>query len=918
MPQIVWFDDPDADRHDLVGGKGANLGRLTKAGFRVPPGMTVTSEIYTRTLKAAGIDEEIANLVAKIDYDDPDDLERRTAVIRDKVISVDLPRDVAAELVEAYDKMGRPFVAVRSSGTAEDLAEASFAGLHDTFLDVEGIEGLEQALKGCWASLWTARATSYRAKFGFNIADVAIAVVVQEMVESDVSGVMFTGNPLTADSGEIVINASWGLGEAVVQGIVTPDTFRIRSHDLLIREREPGDKAIRIVRDREKGRGTVTEAVPESEQTAITLTDAQVIDLARVGRRVTDYYGEIPQDIEWAVANGDLFLLQSRPITGVEFSWDDEVDGWMVGMNLDDDDDFTWTREWSNSDWTGAKTPLFYSHRSYTVNRGHIFAAKQWGFEDLAKMRYFKYHKGEAYYNCDLDRDVVAGTAFPVFRENMLAYIPPPWHAEVLAKPLSVAAWLKLQARIALLGGKHAHHNWWEVLEKKYIESPRWDVSNLPDLTTLSDRELKQHIEEHIEWEAEYCEDVWIGFLQHCRDAMWLLRFIVTKWYDGPNEMAFADLVSGSVKRSATLRENLDLWALAVTISKSPYLRQTFEKNEGAAFFSALEGSEEGEGFLKSYREFYDTAYWRGHADRDTIFPRRGDDISIDYRNLQTLLNGNLSGSPEVMEEEVNAKRDRVSEEVSANLRKKPLGALRVEAFKIVLAYVHRFVFLRDDERWSLDRLTYGTKLLFKEFGRRVKAKGLIDADDDYFFLSKDELYAFYEGRADLKLVKAKIAGRKANWERLNRKEAELPEYLQHGQALDLSVVDGDAVDGVFKGTGTSRGTVTGTVRVVKEISGIGLVKSGEILVCNSTDPGWTPVFAVISGIVTETGGLLSHASCLSREYGLPAVQLSKAMKLIPDGATVTINGDTGVVTIADVGSDIEVPDTVPSTLVST
>jgi pyruvate,water dikinase len=905
--QIVWFDDPEGDRHDLVGGKGANLGRLTKAGFDVPPGMTVSTAGYAATLRAAGLDVRIAELVTHLDYQDADDLERRTAEIRTLIEGVTLPAELARDLAQGYEHMGRPLVAVRSSGTAEDLAEASFAGLHDTYLEIQGIDHLEHALKGCWASLWTARATSYRNRNGFDSPDVSIAVVVQQMVDSSVSGVMFTGNPMTADSGEIVINASWGLGEAVVQGLITPDTFCVRTADLVIRERTLGEKALKIVRDSAAGSGTVTIPVGDSDRSASTLTDGQIKDLANLGRRVADYYGQLPQDIEWAFAGGELYLLQSRPITGVEFSWDEEVDAWMVGANLADDDKYTWTREWSDSDWTGAKTPLFYSHRSYTVNRGHIFAAKQWGFEDLVKMRYFKYHKGEAYYNCDLDQGVVQRTAFPMFRDNMLAYIPPPWHGEVMSEPLSIANWVKMQARIALLGGKHAHHNWWAVLEKKYIKSPRWDLSNLPDLGKLSDRELRKYTEQYIEWEAEYCEDVWIGFLQHCRDAIWLLRYMTTNWYTGSNEMVFADLVSGSVQRSATLRENLDLWGLAVSISKSEYLTKTFEGNEGAAFFSALEGNTEGEEFLKGYRAFFDTAFWRGHADRDTIFPRRGDDISIDYRNLRAMLNGDLSVSPEVMEEETNARRERAVEDVIANLRNKPLGALRVEAFRVVLGYVHRFIFQRDDERWSLDRLTYGTKLLFNELGRRVKAKGLIESNDDYFFLSKDELWAYYETGANRKLVQAKIAGRKANWERHYRKEADLPPYLREGRGVDFRG-DAEAVDGVFKGTGTSRGTVTGTVRVVKEVDQIGLVKAGEILICNSTDPGWTPVFAVISGIITETGGLLSHASCLSREYGLPAVQLTKAMKLISDGATVTINGDTGTVAVIDVELDAELP----------
>ncbi|HEV7534070.1 MAG TPA: PEP/pyruvate-binding domain-containing protein, partial [Acidimicrobiia bacterium] len=212
---ILRFDDQDSGTHSLVGGKGANLGLLTRAGFPVPPGFSVTTAAYSAFIASSGLGDKIAAIVAELKYDDPDQLEALTGEIRELIVGAALPDGLATEITAAYTALGESYVAVRSSGTAEDLAEASFAGMHDTYLDIKGAANLLDAVKRCWASMYTARATAYRHNKGFDHAESRIAVVVQQMVESEVSGVMFTGNPMTTATDEIVVNASWGLGEAI-------------------------------------------------------------------------------------------------------------------------------------------------------------------------------------------------------------------------------------------------------------------------------------------------------------------------------------------------------------------------------------------------------------------------------------------------------------------------------------------------------------------------------------------------------------------------------------------------------------------------------------------------------------------------------------------------------------------------------
>ena len=312
-----------------VGGKGASLGKLVKAGFPVPSGFVITTDGYAEFLRANDLEVKIEKILGELDYGDLDKLEKETAKIRDTVASCKLPDGLAGEIVGAYGELGdEPYVAVRSSGTAEDLEGASFAGQYDTYLDVRGGDALLDAVQRCWASMWTARVTAYRQDKGFDHGTAGIAVVVQMMVEPDVAGVMFVGNPMNARADEIFINASWGLGEAVVSGSVTPDEYIVGRDTLQVKRRTLGTKELRVVRDRENGKGTVRESVPDNLRGEYTLSDDQAGELAEMGRRVTAYYEGLPQDTEWALADGSFFLLQSRPVTGVEFTWEEDLDLW--------------------------------------------------------------------------------------------------------------------------------------------------------------------------------------------------------------------------------------------------------------------------------------------------------------------------------------------------------------------------------------------------------------------------------------------------------------------------------------------------------------------------------------------------------------------------------------------------------------
>jgi len=904
---LVTFGQEGSTELAVAGGKGASLGRLAAAGFPVPSGFIIATAAYDTCLCANDLEGKISGILEEIDYDDVENLEKETEKIRDAITGCKIPDDLAEEILRAYGDLGDDaYVAIRSSGTAEDLEGASFAGQYDTYLDIRGAARLLDAVLRCWASMWTARVAAYRQDKGFDRDDIGIAVVVQTMVDSEVAGVAFTGNPMNARADEYLINASWKLGESVVSGSVTPDEFIVDRQSLKIKRRTLGTKEIQVVRNREAGFGTRTEAVPDHLQQQYTLSDTEVSELAEMSRRVTDYYDGLPQDIEWAFAGGALFLLQSRPVTAVDFTWEEDLDLWP---DLPEDDEVIWSRAWADEVWTGAITPLMWSIRGQWMKAACENSYPRFDMEDLADLRAYKYSKGTVYYDTRADLLISKYILPSALREPLLSRLHPSQIEVAMKAPFDLMGCVNMLRRLEEDEPERGMYREFvdggAMIKTVGMGEQGFDqrlnfVKSVPlpsetELQSLEDDELKQRLELTIQAFGQGVDWGLIYIYQPVIRS--LLQGVVRYWYDGDNPNAYTELTSGLPERTQAFQDDYDFWQLGDEIRRSEKLRTLMDEYEGAVFFEELKNCPEGRGFLEKYEAFLEMNFFRGQADRDMYFPRRTEDPMIDYEALKKFAFTDGLEPPEIRETKLNERREAVTSEVTENLKQQPMGELKVAIFKLLLDYCVQSLIARDNSRCLTDFTTWMKKLTVKEIGRRTVSRGVLDGTDDYWFLSLDEIFRLLEGNEPLVLARAKVAGRRESFNRFQNHVEDPTMFLKGDTPMDSDQTPDR--DGVITGMGTSPGTVTGRARVIATQRDIKQLEKGDILVCHGTDPGWTPAFSFVSGVVAQTGGAIAHFSCLSREYGIPAVSIPGAMKLIEDGSTITVNGSTGEVQLA-------------------
>ncbi len=797
----------------IVGGKGASLGKLIRAGFHVPGGFVVNTNAYRAAYGS------------------------------------DMPADVEREILDRYEQMGRGTVAVRSSATAEDLAAASMAGQCETFLDIEGEEQLLRAVRDCWASLHTERIRAYLREHEIEQSLVAMAVVVQRLVPADVAGVLFTADPGGGRGREMLIDANWGLGETVVGGHVQPDVLRLDARDGRVLSASIADKTVYL-----SPGGGGEKPVEESRRKQPCLTSRDVHALWQLGHRAEEYFGA-PQDIEWAIHDGKLYLLQSRPITTQR-----EIEARHEATIL--------TRERLHAELAAGRgpwalhnlaetlphpTPLTWSVIQPFMSGAGGFGAmyRRAGFEPSAEVEtegFLELIAGRIYMDVTRSPGMFCRD-FP-FAYDLEQLIADP---EASQKPPTVPQG-SFRTRMKASG----------VLAKA--------AAMVHTLAETADGDFRTTVvPEIVAWTAKSGT---LDLASLSNDA------VISLWHEyekqildvfGP-ETLLPSLICGMVwaDLETFLHENFwddDADALLRSIAPGGNPDKTVIAN--AELFEVTEGK-------RSEAEWLDLHGYRGPGEFDLASPRWREQPER-LREMATRL---ASGEPPLSRFE----RGRAVAAAHAASLRVQLGANEAIEFDRRLDLVHRFMPFREEGKDYLMLAYDRLRALALEFGRRL------DVGDGVFYLTCEEMFdALRVGFAPHHL----IAQRQFSW----RAEIKIP----LPRVIDAAAVErlGEPIavqitEGSLQALPLSGGRASGPALVLHEATGAGEIGTGYILVCPSTDPAWTPLFVNAAGLVLECGGALSHGAVVAREMGLPAVVLSNATQIFHNDEKIEIDGNHG------------------------
>ena len=882
----------DASKADFgkVGGKAANLGELMDKGFPVPGGFVVTTDAYALFAKHNDLKSQIMKELADVDYEDPRSLEEHATRIRDTVLSADIPAELVSEIRERYEKMRGLPVAVRSSATAEDLASASFAGQLETYLNVKGPGEVVEAVKKCYASLWSGRALSYGRQSGFTPGDAVMAVLIQHMIPAQSAGVMFTVSPLSTDGSEFLIESTFGLGEALVSGRATPDKYVLGKNgdgSFRILAEEIGDKKT-VARG---GEGGVEYIELDDEQgSKPSITDEQALKLAKMGDRI-QVVMETPQDIEWAIGGEDeIYILQSRPITTIRTESGDEI---------------VWTRGYSDDYWNDPVTPLYFEllgdHLTQYVN---VELNEIMGYTSLDSPKtrqLLKLHKAHAYFNLEVLKRKVENEIPPFLRnDDVLNYFPEgsgPYGKETMrGLRFNTLGRVLAEVRVTFKdpnggGGK---------TDKAYME---WTnetftpfFSGFPErMRALEGAPLTDYVklaDEIHELMIGHYRLVRYGIPVHNIGMNLLTQYLLARFLGAEEgRRVYPILVSGL--RHKTSETNERIGQLAVTVRESPELRKLILEEPSRELYGIVSASRLGEAaeFRADLDSFIAEYGVRGFT-REAYYPRWGDEPGYLFDILKSLASGEAVDTTAAEEKSEKLRRE-TEEQVKDAIGGQFLGFAKLSLLSGILGSARRYIIFREQQRFNLDKWITMVRRLHLALGARLVEKGILDQPSDIFFLTKVEIRGIAGGETPGE-IRAGVASRRAEF--LKYENTTPPKFLQGEREFnDPPPADADQ----FKGIPASQGVLTAPVRVLGSIEDIWQVQAGEILVVPRTDPGWTPVFSKIGGLITETGGILSHGAVVSREYGIPAVtNIHGACRVFKTGQRVTIDGVKGEVTI--------------------
>ncbi len=886
-PLILPFTNIRAADLPLVGGKGANLGELTHAGLPVPAGFCLTTRAFQAFMAAC---PTVDALYAQLDGIKSADLESARQIglhVRQTLQDVAMPSEIAAAIQQKWQKLGvdQPY-AVRSSATAEDLPDASFAGQQDTYLNVIGVASLLDAVRRCWISLFTDRAILYRIENQFSHRAVQLSVVVQQMVMAETSGILFTADPLTGHRHIVSIDASFGLGEALVSGLVSPDAYRVDKRTMTIIDKQIADKQIAIFPV--MGGGVRQENLTATQRAQTVLTDAQIIALAQMGAQVEAHYAT-PQDIEWALVGEQLFLLQARPITSL-YPCD--------GLQSPDDSLHIFFSMGHQQMMTNAMSPLGISTILCVVPIGHE--------DNTLESSLGRANGGRLFI------DLTQPLRHPILRKVMLnvlaqfnALAPETLQLAMQRPAFQRPHAVTPSAKNILWGlrllGRVLSALWWEDLTgyvqradavlAQDVESVRTKLNALP----AGEGQIRATVaifgsifEAPLFWIPKFIA----GELAH--------RLIVRLgrgWADPTDLEVYRLGLPGNV----VTEMNLVIGDLAEIARRAPQLRRLFEQlgDDSAAWLADAAKVADSGAFFQAWEQFMAHYGSRGSAEIDIYSPRWYEDPLPLLQVIASYLQKE-AGSHRLQHQKLVAEREAAAHRLLTQARRGLFGRLRARLMRRLLHVVEHGGVLREHHKFLVVQHFRTIKEIIKNSAVQLTAAQKLTQPDDVWFLSWPELGAL--AGDDAPDVRAEVAKRRADFARFAKLTPPMV-MTSDGESPIVNYHVADAPPGALVGSPVSPGVVEGIVRVIHDPHQETL-NSAEILVAPFTDPGWTPLFINAGGLIMEVGGLMTHGSVVAREYGIPAVVgVRDATKKLQTGQRVRLDGNRGVIEI--IGDDL-------------
>ncbi|WP_422124606.1 phosphoenolpyruvate synthase [Planococcus sp. X10-3] len=870
--QKYVLDFQEVEKHDLllVGGKSLNIAELAKIpGIRVPAGFCITTDAYKRVVTDNPI---IAEWMEELKELQATDLERVRFVserLRNAIESTEIPEEIKQEIVDSLEKVGSQFsYAVRSSATAEDLPTASFAGQQDSFLNIHGYEQLLRHIRKCWASLFTERAVVYRIQNGFDHRKVHLSVIVQQMVFPEASGILFTADPVTSNRKVVSIDASFGLGEALVSGIVSADNYKVREGRII--QKTVSAKKIAVY-PLDSG-GTEQREIPLEQQEQQALKDEQIVALEGMGRQIESHFGT-PQDIEWCLMDESIYIVQSRPITTL-FPLPQKSDGqYRIYLSIG-----------HQQMMTDPINPLGMSFFGFLTDY-NIVAAGGRLFMDMT-------HELASV----TGRVVIVsslGSSDPLLKDalaNFMKRKPPLSKGKHILTLKSEAFSWDLPVKLLKVYRKNDPRLARQLinLNEASIRSLEWRIQ------TVSGDELFEFIKEdhnHLKkqtYNPESFSAIMVGIY-----AVHWLNEQMEKWL---GEKKVADILSQSVAYNVTSEMGLELLDVADVVRNYPEVLAYLEQPRKETFFADLEKMHGGTAVSTALREYLEKYGMRCAGEIDITKTRWSEDPTI----LAPVILGNIkkfephARAAKVAEGKQKARQK--EQELLARLAILPGGRRKVKKTKHMISLLQNFLGYREYPKFGLVKRYFLYKQALMKEAVLLYEKEVIQVPEDVYYLSFEEFRDAVNGKS---IDRQMIEERKAAYRYYGKLKA--PRLMtSEGEEIFGNYRIDKLPSGAFPGIGVSSGIIEGRARVILKMEDAH-IEPGDILVTAFTDPSWTPLFVSLSGLVTEVGGLMTHGAVIAREYGLPAVVgVDNATTYIKDGQQIRINGSEGYVEVLD------------------